>query len=1761
MGGSPQGYYDRYGNPAYPKSLGWQKVLANPSRGIQCSEFNELQSIINNRIKDTADGIFAEASFIKGGVITTTQVGDNSTVTATLSGTPTVGDVIQLTFTGTSVASSPQSVSYTTITGDTLATIALALSNLINASANLNSSVIKAVAVGAVITVSYPSVALVTLTRLVTGTTIVTVAIPPIYVLVTGGTFYNNGYYFQIPAAVPTPAVGQLQSAIITGVGTEILGLQINTVVSTEIDDPTLLDQVSLSSNSGNPGAHRETFTYSYAINSATAVTVATFKDGQLVSNPNTSGIWADILALLALRTRETSGSYITKRPLIQLLDIAAPSSNPAQIKMTLSDGTGYPAGVRVDNTGKKVQLSLQRPLTTLTRSIEGHIYSTGTNVYTLSNPPYWSITTIAETVTSSSFNMIRGGVVNGMDAIPSQYQPAVALVTVSQAGVPYVQNVDYQLSGNNIQWLNGGTAPAGGSTYQVIDQFTQAPVKGIRTFTQVTGEINTISNSETVTFAGNLKRTLTVGGTFHTGDVLNWVVTSAGVAGSPLTISYTTLVGDTNLTGVATGLKNAINASAALTAAGFSATSSGPVVTVSYPTTLVVTFATSVTGGGATETLTGAASYIGDTVALQFTSTAIAGSPVTKTYTLVDNDNATTIAAGLTSLITGTAAITGAGIGATSSAGVIKITWPTTISGALSFSRTVTPVGASAETMTLAAGPSTFTLTHPELSPGSTLFTNNVSHVVYKEDVDFTVTSQTGLITWIGTPPVNAINCGYYYWVHTLEGDFLSRDSFVDAAGNPLRYASPKFAGLTGPAIDYTKQIYWTSAGTKPVNGSTFYVTYEYLIGRIDVLVWNTDGTFQILPGTPSLTPVAPSISDTQLPICKVVLPPEAFAGSVSLENYNNQTLLVTDLRTMQNQINQANYNLAQFQLAQDALATQTTGQTKLGIFADPFVNANYTDIGSPFFNGTFDFLAQTFSLPRTMYTLTGLAMTGSGATLKQDIWLTNYTEVTTISQPYASRTDQVNEWGFVNLDAHVTLNPSAITTVDDSVLDVVSQGQGYTSYTTQTLHYPTYDGGTPNISYHYNPWTGATYQQIDSYNPVHYYTNDVTTLVSVYNPGTPLTPDKMVHSQVWQNLNPSTPLSGAAGLSSSSSPSSLLDQIPVDQDWVSLLTPAASTTTAAVGVLSQNKWATVISSAQIVTNQYADQKTVTVTGTNFISGLGSIVCLFNNVAVPLTGINGTTQDLSHTGAVIADANGKFQATFVIPPKTPLGQSVIQIIQSQPQNPGLTASMGSATMTLGAYTRDIKIYETFSQPYSNYASDQQAVYYLCNILGFMPNSAVLASTSASAAITIAEAVIQAKAEGITLNVPLLVAGMTAMFGATSITPVPSSTLLTTVANAITFTSLDPNAIAAQILAVAPGFKHSLTSNKNVVTDPLAQTFTLPQNAFVTSVDLFFATAPAAKEVSVILTTTENGFPTKDYVAQKWLGHASINVGGTATKFTFDKPIYLKANVEYAFIVKTDDVLVTIYTARLGEIDPNNGLITKNPSSGTMLSSPNASTWQLVAGADIKFNINTALFSSTTSTINLGQLTFPAACSRFSFYTPTSIPDAAVHITWQYSTDNVTWNTFAPARENDLGNAFSSIWVRMVLTGTSQICPVVQNAPSAYSFIWLAAGKYVHRQIQLPTASSRYIDVYVDIDTTGGGSTVTIEVSFDNGVSWNSVSEVVADQINHNNVWYEHHFHYDTGGPLKQNIITRASMASGVNYITPRITNYRAICT
>jgi hypothetical protein len=166
--------------------------------------------------------------------------------------------------------------------------------------------------------------------------------------------------------------------------------------------------------------------------------------------------------------------------------------------------------------------------------------------------------------------------------------------------------------------------------------------------------------------------------------------------------------------------------------------------------------------------------------------------------------------------------------------------------------------------------------------------------------------------------------------------------------------------------------------------------------------------------------------------------------------------------------------------------------------------------------------------------------------------------------------------------------------------------------------------------------------------------------------------------------------------------------------------------------------------------------------------------------------------------------------------------------------------------------------------------------------------------------------------------------------------------------------------------------------------DPLAQTFLIEQRggAFLSKVDIFFATKDSAIPVTLEIREVVNGYPGKRVLPfskvtlkpeQVRLSSTTVNLDGVATNsydtptsFIFSSPVYVQENTEYAIVLASDSNNYKVWISQVGDQMPGTArTISEQPYLGSLFKSQNASTWTADQTQDLKFTLYRAKFDTS----------------------------------------------------------------------------------------------------------------------------------------------------------------------------------------------------
>lgn len=215
-----------------------------------------------------------------------------------------------------------------------------------------------------------------------------------------------------------------------------------------------------------------------------------------------------------------------------------------------------------------------------------------------------------------------------------------------------------------------------------------------------------------------------------------------------------------------------------------------------------------------------------------------------------------------------------------------------------------------------------------------------------------------------------------------------------------------------------------------------------------------------------------------------------------------------------------------------------------------------------------------------------------------------------------------------------------------------------------------------------------------------------------------------------------------------------------------------------------------------------------------------------------------------------------------------------------------------------------------------------------------------------------------------------------------------SDAALTRAAATFTASNISISSRNATITTTKPEYNQISLSDERTITsvrfissdEPIAQSFKIEapeeqSGVFVTKVDLFFKAKDLNLGIKVVLTGMINNYPdSANVLGTARLDASQVNISDDATAkttFTFQQPIFLSANKEYAFYVEPEagSPEYKMWMAETGATDVTSGAqVYSNPYTSDAFRSSNARTWALLPKEDIKFNLYVANFQVGTGT-------------------------------------------------------------------------------------------------------------------------------------------------------------------------------------------------
>lgn len=192
----------------------------------------------------------------------------------------------------------------------------------------------------------------------------------------------------------------------------------------------------------------------------------------------------------------------------------------------------------------------------------------------------------------------------------------------------------------------------------------------------------------------------------------------------------------------------------------------------------------------------------------------------------------------------------------------------------------------------------------------------------------------------------------------------------------------------------------------------------------------------------------------------------------------------------------------------------------------------------------------------------------------------------------------------------------------------------------------------------------------------------------------------------------------------------------------------------------------------------------------------------------------------------------------------------------------------------------------------------------------------------------------------------------------------------------------------------------STTSDTKEINDPITQSFFVSNSdggSLLTKVGVYFRTKSQVYPITLQIREMKNGYPSNSILPYSTvtLDPADVNTSEDASavsEFVFPSPVYLKNNTEYTFVLLPagNDTGYNVWVGELGEKEVGTtNIVDKQANAGILYVSGNNRTWTQLINEDIKFTLFRANFTST-GTLYLRNL--PIEYMTFSNMTGTFYP-------------------------------------------------------------------------------------------------------------------------------------------------------------------------
>jgi hypothetical protein len=728
---------------------------------------------------------------------------------------------------------------------------------------------------------------------------------------------------------------------------------------------------------------------------------------------------------------------------------------------------------------------------------------------------------------------------------------------------------------------------------------------------------------------------------------------------------------------------------------------------------------------------------------------------------------------------------------------------------------------------------------------------------------------------------------------------------------------------------------------GQIPDPSGIINATFQYYVGRKDIILAMPSKQFAVKTGTPSLSPQTPSLNSDGMPLYILSIPPyTADLDEISVEYIDNRRYTMKDIGKIEKRVGNIEYytqlSLLEKQAKDDSITdVDTREKFKNGIIVDPFAGHNIGDANNPDYRCAIDIQRQELRAFAETYNTEFTYNKASASSTKRvgDLVTLTYTETPFVVQPFATGAMNINPFNIIAFVGSISLEPSQdlwVDTVTAPPLNI-TQDVSQTVNVFKPIQYRNiynywWWGSYWGWNYGWG-WGGWGYGWHGGWNGYgwggwwggwrrSYSSSETTTTSSVaVTSETESLGTNVIDLQFLPFIRARSVFGKGTGLKPNTRHYPYMDETSLETGTLAtsyvrpLLQVVINEITGnlfddSVGVYEKVTFRTVSTTGTIVATANTAMLTpvTRATGSSATSDKRRILYVYNSVG---------TIAIGHF--VVGENGGSAKVVSV-------GYTGVVTGNLATIPTGVPPALGTAMYTdeFGMIGFEYQI------PGGKFRCGERKVRFIDN-----PDNNT--STSQSSADTTYFALGQLKTE--------------------------RETLLTTRTTTTTITS-------QQTVTQVCGWG-----------DPLAESFLVdslayPNGLHLTSIDLYFRTRSAGNvPVTVQLRKMVNGYPESTSsitFGETTLFPEDIPISEDAsakTTFTFPSSVYLAAD-EYCFVVMSNSNEYEVFISEMGAtMVGTNTRVTQQPYAGSLFKSQNGTTWTAEQLSDIKFNLNRAKFA------------------------------------------------------------------------------------------------------------------------------------------------------------------------------------------------------